>query len=39
MYCPNCNKEIHDEEAQFCPVCGERLMSDLPGASGGKKLR
>ena len=37
MYCPNCDTEIRDEDAQFCPVCGERLMSEAPGE--GKKLR
>jgi hypothetical protein len=39
MYCPNCKKEYHDKEAQFCPICGERLISEVPGKSGGKKLR
>lgn len=39
MYCPNCRKEIKDQDADFCPVCGERLELYAPGESGKKRLR
>ena len=39
MYCPNCKKEIKDQDADFCPVCGERLELYAPGESGKKRLR
>lgn len=39
MYCPNCKTKIHDPEAQFCSVCGERLLPEVPKESGGEKLR
>lgn len=39
MYCPNCNKEIRDPEAEFCPECGERLELYAPGERGRKRLR
>lgn len=39
MYCPNCNKKIHDPEAEFCTACGERLIPETSGENSRKNLR
>jgi endogenous inhibitor of DNA gyrase (YacG/DUF329 family) len=29
LNCPNCGKEIKDEEASYCPFCGKRLKEEI----------
>ncbi len=38
MICPNCSKEIIDEESVFCPKCGKSLTAETKVNEGQPKI-
>ena len=31
MICPNCETEIQDNDSDFCPYCGNRILCVISG--------